>query len=431
MKLTKVTKDGSRSLYGQFLTMTLLPLIIIGIGMIFACSYFLKTGMQQEANENLENMAAAVMSAYDTMYPGEYEAKLNETGDGAVLYKGGQYISDSYEFIDRIKSDSNLEISVFMYDTRLLTTLTDSKGVRAVGTVANEAIMSAVYGSGQGVFFNNVSIENTDYYAYYMPIVSEDDGQVVGMIGVAQPALEVQSSISRAIWVNVIIMVLAIAVTAAFILFFANRTVLMIKCMIDFMKKLSDNKLDAVLDERVTHRADELGVMGRMLVDLQISLRRLIERDALTGLFNRRSGEKKIDKIEKMGIKYCVAIGDIDFFKKFNDSFGHACGDAVLKEVALTLARGIGKRGFVARWGGEEFLLVFENMEIDEAYAILMDIRETFHEKGIAYMDQIHKVTMTFGLTAKIEGKKVNEVIREADDKLYLGKEGGRDRVIK
>lgn len=428
MKLAKVTKSGSRSLYGQFLTMTLLPLVVSGIIMILVASYSMKVNIQKEADDNLCNIATGVLEFYDYMYPGEYKAVLGDNNK-PVLYKGDKLISDDCTVIDRIKEKRNIEITILMLDTRLITTLKDEAGNRLTGTVVADQIQREVYGNGSSKFYNNVEIGKQTYYAYYEPIKSGDE--CVGMIGIAKPASYVKKNIDRSIGQNVLIMGLAMVVTGACIVLFANQIVLMIKYMISFMKKLSANQLNAVMNERVTHREDELGVMGRMLVDLQISLRRLIERDVLTGLYNRRSAEKKIDDIEKSGVNYCVSIGDIDFFKKFNDSFGHECGDVVLKEVAAILNSNMSGKGFVARWGGEEFLLVYENIEADDAYAYLMGIREELHEKGVEYQGQLHKVTMTFGMAEKEKDIPINQLICSADDKLYEGKKGGRDRVIR
>jgi len=429
MKLARVTKKGDGGLYGQFLVMTLLPLIVSGIVMILVCSYLLKTNIQQEADDNLQNVAVSVLAAYDYLYEGDYDALLL---DGkVVLYKGNTLISDEYAMLDKIKQERNIEISIFFYDTRLITTLKDDKGNRLVGSVAADTILREVYKSGQTRFYNNVSIANEVYYAYYAPIRANDGSKILGMIGVAKPASEISRNINQSVMINVIIMCLSMLITSFFILKFANQVIHVIKYMIDFMKKLSENKLNASLSDSVTHRSDEFGVMGRMLVDLQISLRRLIERDALTGLFNRRCAEKKIDEIESNGIKYCVSIGDIDHFKKFNDSFGHECGDVVLKEVAHILGTAMNGKGFVARWGGEEFLLVFENMDLEEAYVNLMSIREELHDRDITYNEMIHKVTMTFGVEQKKDDIDIGQLIRMADDKLYEGKQNGRDRVIK
>lgn len=429
MKLARVTKKGNRSFYIEFLMMTLLPLVVCGIVMMMVCSRSVKDAMTSEAEDNLRNVADLVLEAYDRLYPGDYDAKYE--GEVIKLYKGGELISDDNEMIDGMESESRLEITIFYYDTRLLTTLKDAEGNRKIQTVAGDRIVDEVFKNRTSRFYDNVSIDGVEYYAYYKPIISAITNECKGMIGVAKPATELKSKINSSVNRNIIVMLLAILITSFFITRFANELVKIVKYMLDFMKKLSENKLDTKLDARVVQREDELGEMGRNLNNLQISLRRLIERDVLTGLFNRRSAEKRIDEIENSGVKYCVSIGDIDHFKQFNDTFGHECGDVVLREVAHLLNEGMNKReGFVARWGGEEFLLVFVNAGIDEAYDALMIIRQALHDKEVEYDGQIHKVTMTFGAAEKEPGVAINHLIRAADDKLYEGKQGGRDRVI-
>lgn len=430
MKLERVTKKGNRSFYIEFLLMTLLPLIVCGIVMMMVCSYSIRDGMTAEANDNLKNVADAVLAAYDEAYPGDFEVKAD--GDDIILLKGGEVISEKTDIIDSVGTNSRLEISIFYYDTRLLTTLKDRQGLRMVRTVASERIVDDVFKNKMSAFYDNVSINGTEYHAYYEPVLSSFSGECLGMIGVAKPAGDLKGIINKAVNRNLIVMILAILITSFFIMRFANTLVSIVKYMLDFMKKLAENKLDAKLDARVAQREDELGEMGRNLMNLQIALRRLIERDVLTGLFNRRSAEKKIDSVEDSGVKYCVAIGDIDHFKKFNDTYGHECGDVVLREVAHLLNEGMtGREGFVARWGGEEFLLVFSNAGIDEAYDGLTLIRQALHDKDIEYDGQKHKVTMTFGVAEKEEGVAINHLIRAADDKLYVGKQGGRDRICR
>ena len=429
MKLARVTKKGNRSFYIEFLMMTLLPLIVCGIVMMMVCSKSVESSMTLEAEDNLKNVALSVLASYDHEYPGDFDAVLE--GDKIKLLKGGKDISDDYELLDRIEKESRLEISLFYLDTRLVTTLKDENGDRLIMKAASEKIVEEVLNQKTARFYDNVSITGVEYYAYYAPVMGKNGSECVGMIGVAKPATELKESINRSVTKNLIVMILAIAVTSIFIMRFANSLVTVVKYMLDFMKKLADNKLDAKLNAQVVQREDELGEMGRNLNSLQISLRRLIERDVLTGLFNRRSAEKRIDEIEASGVRYSVAIGDIDHFKKFNDTFGHECGDVVLREVAHLLNEGMNKReGFVARWGGEEFLLVFGNAGIDDAKEALTIIRQALHDKDVEYNGQIHKVTMTFGAAEKTPGVAINHLIRAADEKLYEGKQGGRDRII-
>ena len=432
MKLARVTKKGNRSFYIEFMLMTLAPLIVCGIVMIIVCSRFMSKAMKDEVSDNLRNVALSVRSSYNMRYPGEWEVKTEgEDAADVTLYKGGVLVSDDYDFLDGIREESQLEISIFYMDTRLLTTLRGTDNERLEMTVASGKIVDDVYRGKSSVFYDNVTIASSDYYAYYEPILSEGTGECIGMIGVAKTSDSVKEIINGFISRNILVMILGILITSFFIIRFANALVTIIKHMLDFMKALSANRLDVKLEATVARREDELGEMGRNLNNLQISLRRLIERDVLTGLYNRRSAEKRIDDIEGSGVKYCVAIGDIDHFKNFNDTFGHECGDVVLREVALLLNEGMnGREGFVARWGGEEFLLVFSNCGIDEAYDALMLIRQALHDKDVEYDGQIHKVTMTFGAAEKTEGIPINHLIRNADDKLYEGKQSGRDRVI-
>ncbi|MCR5687653.1 MAG: diguanylate cyclase [Lachnospiraceae bacterium] len=429
MKLARATKKGNRSFYLEFMMMTLVPLIVCGIVMMMVCSRAVDMSMTTEAEDNLKNVAVTVLAAYEQAYPGKYEAALE---DGAIkLYKGGTVISDDFVLVDGIKEKSGVDITIFGVDTRLITTLKDSSGERMTMSVASEKIVDDVYGRHSPRFYNNVSIGGVEYYAYYAPVDEEADGKCIGMIGIAKPATVIKQSINRSVRNNLIVMVLAILITSFFITRFASNLVTIVKLMLDFMKELGENKLDAKIDARVVQREDELGEMGRNLKNLQIALRRLIERDVLTGLFNRRSAEKRIDEIEESGVKYSVAIGDIDHFKNFNDTFGHECGDVVLREVAHLLNEGMsGREGFVARWGGEEFLLVFVNCGIEEARDALMIIRQALHDNEVEYDMQIHKVTMTFGAAEKVPGVAINHLIRAADDKLYEGKQSGRDRVI-
>ncbi|RKM59926.1 GGDEF domain-containing protein [Butyrivibrio sp. CB08] len=163
-------------------------------------------------------------------------------------------------------------------------------------------------------------------------------------------------------------------------------------------------------------------------------LKQIAETDPLTKLMNRRSAEKEIQEVvkESTSLKYmfCLAIGDIDFFKNVNDTYGHEAGDYILQTLAEEFKNFMKARGFVARWGGEEFLFVLPRVNGDEAMAILDELRHQIKEKEFVYKDNTIKLTMTFGVEefSKITG--VDKTIEEADKKLYLGKQSGRDKVV-
>ena len=109
--------------------------------------------------------------------------------------------------------------------------------------------------------------------------------------------------------------------------------------------------------------------------------------------------EKIVGKYASGEIGYVsVAIGDIDFFKKTNDTYGHDAGDMVLKELAKVFLEVMGKEGKVCRWGGEEFLFVFQNKNGYQANEVLHDILKRIRGMGIPYQSDWIHVTMTFGL---------------------------------
>ena len=163
-------------------------------------------------------------------------------------------------------------------------------------------------------------------------------------------------------------------------------------------------------------------------------LKQIAETDPLTGLMNRRSAEQEINVVvkESTALKYmfCIAIGDIDFFKNVNDTYGHEAGDFILQTLAEEFKNFMKARGFVARWGGEEFLFVLPRMNGDEAMAVLDELRLVIKNKEYVYKEHTIKLTMTFGIEefSKITG--VEKTIEEADKKLYLGKQNGRDQVV-
>jgi diguanylate cyclase (GGDEF)-like protein len=154
--------------------------------------------------------------------------------------------------------------------------------------------------------------------------------------------------------------------------------------------------------------------------------------DPLTGLSNRRRATEVLgDVIRDPGFTgVSLAMADIDFFKKVNDTYGHDAGDAVLKFVADTMKASCGEGGFVARWGGEEFLLVFPGKNGDETRVILEGIRTKVQKSVINVKEDEIRITMTFGLTEYDYQGDIEGTIKEADEKLYQGKMNGRNQVV-
>ena len=161
-------------------------------------------------------------------------------------------------------------------------------------------------------------------------------------------------------------------------------------------------------------------------------LKKEANTDQLTGLFNRRKADEFLKSIasETDGKPVSVAIGDIDFFKKVNDTYGHDVGDIVLKEISKTMEESSRNDTFVARWGGEEFLIVYPDCNGDDAFIALERLRKAIQDKPIIIADMTINVTMTFGLAEFSYKRDEEATIKQADEKLYIGKHNGRNQVV-
>lgn len=154
--------------------------------------------------------------------------------------------------------------------------------------------------------------------------------------------------------------------------------------------------------------------------------------DPLTGLLNRRALAAELDARFKLGSvtssQHCIALLDIDHFKKVNDLHGHDAGDAVLRNFAALAKRSIRKNDLVARVGGEEFVIFFEDTSIAQARAICESLRTKLADS----VTQVHGkeiiVTVSGGV-ARLQSSDVDAAMRLADVALYEAKRGGRDRL--
>lgn len=165
--------------------------------------------------------------------------------------------------------------------------------------------------------------------------------------------------------------------------------------------------------------------------------------DTLTGIPGRRALE---ERFLHLGSHYLIAMVDIDFFKKFNDKFGHDIGDEVLKMVAKELSH-VKNGGKAYRYGGEEFTILFSGKKKEECIMALEEVRERIFRRGFAIRDKNRpekapkkntpqtpvkkeKLSVSIGASLSQKGKLPQDVIKTADEALYKAKESGRNCLI-
>ncbi len=185
------------------------------------------------------------------------------------------------------------------------------------------------------------------------------------------------------------------------------------------------------LEDKVKERTSELEKKNRELSALNKELERLSTTDALTGVFNRRHFNNVIDTEIKRALRYnhylSLIIFDIDHFKVINDNYGHTAGDNVLINITALVKKNIRESDLFARWGGEEFIVLMPEININEAEIAAEKLREIisgfrFHEAGY--------VTSSFGVTQFQKTDDCKSFIKRADDALYNAKSSGRNTVM-
>lgn len=163
-------------------------------------------------------------------------------------------------------------------------------------------------------------------------------------------------------------------------------------------------------------------------------LMNLANFDPLTGLSNRRYMNEYLVNLCNLKDKnrdvFTLALLDLDFFKSVNDEYGHDAGDFILKEVSAIFENTMENRGRVARWGGEEFLFCFENLNPKQTFNVLDSMRSEIEKKDFVYKDNVIKITITVGIEEYYHIAGIEGTISKADKKLYKGKEEGRNRVV-
>ena len=416
-------------LRASMLRATLLPVLIFGICIIICSVRQTESSVYQEVESGLENVAQMTMYLYEETYPGDYAYD----SASKTLYKGGKKVEGASKFLEHYKECSGTDVTIFYKDVRVITTIKDKNGDPIVGTRINSIVKKEVYEGRQAHFYSKSTIENENYFSYYCPLFDEND-QCVGMVFAGKPSDYVDWIVWKSV-VPILLLVLLSMIILIFVIWnyadYLNRAFRQLQ---RFLGNVEEGDFTVELSEMLTKRKDEIGQMAGTAVRMQHSLRDLVQRDSLTGLYNRHYGEIWMKQVKEeardTGEPFSIAIADIDFFKKFNDCYGHDCGDMVLRKVSELLQTQVGRQGYVSRWGGEEFLIIFKRFTLEESVNFTEEIREKLHRTELRYHNDGFHVTLTIGVAAGDSEKSIESMVKCADCALYEGKRNGRDQVV-
>lgn len=400
-----------------FTQATLLPVLFLGIISILLVTLRFYQFANDSTEQKLEENAKVVLGAYESVYDNTYTAKES------MLYLGDKSADSLLEI-----NDQSAKYSFCAGDKRVKTTIPNAQG-----TYLNEEIYNVLKTTGEPHYASGLNINGSSFSGYYIPLFNESHN-LVGVFELIAPRVDTLRYMAGMV-MPVLATVLVILIIAGTISYMFSRK--MSGYIIElnaFIQNLTENEFHKKISEDLYNRDDELGDIGQNLVLMRNTLRDLLELDPLTKLYNRRAGEKRLNgirvKARHGNKKYAFAIGDIDFFKKVNDTYGHEAGDEVLKAVAKIIKAGMKKDGFVARWGGEEFMIVFEAKTGIAAAKHLEKILNQIRQTEVEFEGQIIKVTMTFGVVTCSPDIHPERLFAKADRKLYYGKQHGRNQVV-
>lgn len=160
----------------------------------------------------------------------------------------------------------------------------------------------------------------------------------------------------------------------------------------------------------------------------------LASHDSLTQLFNRRAMKQRLEAAiniqSKSNIGFVTAIADVDDFKKINDRYGHDCGDKVLKKVVQAIKENVRETDCISRWGGDEILILFNSSPIEGALTSLERIHKEICNSDFIYNGETIDLTITIGVCSSEKYSTYQDVIIEADHRLYDGKHNGKNCIV-
>ncbi len=208
----------------------------------------------------------------------------------------------------------------------------------------------------------------------------------------------------------------------------------------EFQKILSDVVSDTKnMLERNKTLEIELDKSSHVMEELQRDLenvRREALTDGLTSLSNRKAFDNELrrisEEIQVTGGTFALLMLDIDYFKSFNDNYGHQVGDQVLRLVARTLTDGVKGRDVAARYGGEEFAIILPDTDLQAAVIVGNSLRKAVATKDVINRnsgDKLGRITMSVGCAEFAQGENLQDLIERADAALYTAKHNGRNQV--
>lgn len=256
----------------KVLLCSLIPLLLLGGIILLIASTIVKGAIIDQVENSLKGTAIATQAAYDQNAGTYLQA---ENGD---IWKGSYNISQSENLVDTIKQESGMDVTFFYGSQRIMTSAVDKNGNRILGSPAGDKIVEKVLNGGEGYFSDNVSMDGTIYYGYYVPVYQKGDSSTpVGMVFAGAEKEKISNSVIKIINTIVAIVLVVLVICIIIVEISATSITRALKKGIASVQEVSAGHLDVAFDSKILERKDEVGDLTKAIQNLQNELLKIIK----------------------------------------------------------------------------------------------------------------------------------------------------------
>ncbi len=255
----------------KILLCALVPVCLLGITVFVIANTFVKNSIIEQVESSLKGTAVATLAAYD-QNSGSYMEATN--GD---IWKGSYNISQSENLVDTIKAEAGMDVTFFYGEKRIMTSAVDANGDRILGSPAGDTVVSHVLTNGEEFFSDNISIDGTIFYGYYVPVYQKGDTSApIGMVFAGINKEDTLESVMRIIYSIIAIVILVMVFCAVVVSLIANSMSKALKKSIENVQQVSAGNLELKFEKSLMKREDEVGDLTRAIRNLQKELKKII-----------------------------------------------------------------------------------------------------------------------------------------------------------